>query len=179
MLLQAERARKEVKELRGIPTGRVTIGIPSSVSRFLATPLAFAFQERFPNAALSILEGQTYIMEWLSMGRVDIGVLINPQPLPSMDLVNLLTEPLYLVSAGNGQPGQALIGPPVPLKELANFNLLLPSRPHAIRMFLESQLARSGITLEVAWELDAFSAMLGLVRKGFGHGVMPAERVSG
>ena len=31
MLLQAERARKEVIELRGVPTGRVTIGMPSSM----------------------------------------------------------------------------------------------------------------------------------------------------
>ncbi|AOW15655.1 LysR family transcriptional regulator [Hydrogenophaga crassostreae] len=173
MLLQAERARREVKELRGVPTGRVTIGMPSSVSRFLSTPLAFAFQARFPNAGLSILEGQTYIMEWLSMGRVDLGVLINPQPLPHMDLVTLLTEPLYLVSANESPEGSDLFGPPVHLKDLANFNLLLPSRPHAIRIFLESQLSRFGLKLEVAWELDAFSSMLGLVRKGFGHGVMP------
>lgn len=176
MLAQADRALKEVAELRGVPMGRVTIGMPSSVGRFLSTPLAFAFKDRFPNAALSILEGQTYIMEWLSMGRVDIGVLINPQPSPNMDLVTLLKEPLYLVGGGDDAVGgQPKIGPPVPLKELQNFNLLLPSRPHAIRVFMESQLARLGVKLEVVCELDAFSAMLGLVRKGFGHGVMPAS----
>ncbi len=38
---------------------------------------------------------------------------------------------------------------------------------------LESQLAQRGLKLEVAWELDAFSTLLDLVRKGFGHGVMP------
>ena len=173
MLLQAERARQEVKELRGVPVGRVTIGIPSSVGRFLSTPLAFAFQARFPNAALSILEGQTYIMEWLSMGRVDIGVLINPQPLPGMDLVTLLKEPLYLVSARDAAAGHPVFGAPIPLKDLKQLNLLLPCRPHAIRMYLEGQLARVGVKLEVAWELDAFSTLLNLVRRGFGHGVMP------
>lgn len=175
MLLQAERARQEVKELRGVPTGRVTIGIPSSVGRFLSTPLALAFQARFPNASLSILEGQTYIMEWLSMGRVDIGVLVNPQPLPGMDMITLLKEPLYLVSASDAAAGHPLFGAAVALKELGNFNLLLPCRPHAIRMYLESQLAHVGVKLEVAWELDAFSTLLGLVRKGFGHGVLPVS----
>jgi len=173
MLLQAERARQEVKELRGVPMGRVTIGIPSSVGRFLSTPLAFAFQARFPNAAMSILEGQTYIMEWLSMGRVDIGVLINPQAPPGMDLVTLMKEPLYLVSAGDPVGGRAMFGTSITLKELENLNLLLPCRPHAIRMYLESQLARVGVKLNVVWELDAFSTLLGLIRNGFGHGVMP------
>jgi LysR family transcriptional regulator, nitrogen assimilation regulatory protein len=173
MLLQAERARKEVIELRGVPTGRVTIGMPSSVSRFLSAPLAFAFKARFPNAALSIMEGQTYIMEWLSMGRVDIGVLINPQPLPSMDVVTLLKEPLYLVSAGDNTADQPPFGPPIALKDLSQFNLMLPCRPHAIRTFLESQLASFGVELEVDCEIDAFSPMLELIRKGFGHGVMP------
>jgi len=175
MLLQADRARQEVKDIRGVPMGRVTIGIPSSVGRFLSTPLTFAFQARFPSAALSILEGQTYIMEWLSMGRVDIGVLVNPHQSPGMDLITLLEEPLYLVSAGNMAAGLSLFGAPIPLKELKNFNLLLPCRPHAIRMYLESQLARVGVKLEVIWELDAFSTLLGLVRKGFGHGVLPAS----
>ncbi|MGH8633981.1 MAG: LysR family transcriptional regulator [Burkholderiales bacterium] len=175
MLLQAERARQDVKELRGSPVGRVVVGIPSSVGRFLSTPLAFAFQTKFPKAALSILEGQTYIMEWLSLGRVDVGLMINPQPAQGIDTVPLLKERLYLVGA-NKTPGARLrIGKPVPLKELARFNLLLPSRPHAIRLYIESQLARSGTELEVAWEMDAFSTLLDLVRKGFGHGVMPAS----
>ncbi len=175
MLLQAERAQQEVEELRGLPMGRVTIGIPSSVGRFLSTPLVFAFQAKFPSAALSILEGQTYIMEWLSMGRVDIGVLVNPHQSPGMDLITLLEEPLYLVSAADMSAEQPPFGRPVPLKELTNLNLLLPSRPHAIRMYLESQLARVGVKLEVVWELDGFSTLLSLVRMGFGHGVLPAS----
>ena len=173
MLLQAERARQDVKELRGVPVGRVVVGMPSSVGRFISTPLAFAFQSRFPKATLSILEGQTYIMEWLSMGRVDLGVLINPQPARGIDLVQLLKEPLYLVSA-NPQPGTSpLIGDPVSLKELSGHNLLLPCRPHPIRTYLEAELARGGIQLEVLWEMDAFATLLNLVRKGFGCGVMP------
>lgn len=173
LLSQAERARREVNDVRGVPMGRVTLGIPSSVGRFLSTPLAFAFQNRFPNASLSILEGQTYIMEWLSMGRVDIGVLINPQPSPGMDIVVLLNEPLYLVSARDAGVPPPLFGSPIPLKDLGRFNLLLPCRPHAIRTYVEGQLARVGVKLEVAWELDAFSTLLGLVRKGFGHGILP------
>ena len=173
MLLQAERARQDVKELRGMPVGRVVVGIPSSVGRFMSTQLAMAFQKQFPKAALSILEGQTYIMEWLSMGRVDVGVLINPQPAPGIDSVTLMTEPLYLVGANNTPGKRVRAGKPVPLKELSKFNLLLPSRPHAIRMYLESQLALAGAKLEVAWEMDAFSTLLNLVREGFGYGVMP------
>ncbi|MGH8699750.1 MAG: LysR family transcriptional regulator [Burkholderiales bacterium] len=173
MLLQADRARQDVKELRGAAVGRVVVGIPSSVGRFLSTPLAFAFREKFPRAALSILEGQTYIMEWLSMGRVDVGIVANPLPLRGIETTPLITEPLYLVGASESPGAQLRIGTPVALKDLPKFNLLLPSRPHAIRIYLESQLAQRGLMLEVAWELDAFSTLLDLVRKGFGHAVVP------
>lgn len=175
LLLQADRARQDVKEVRGAAVGRVVVGIPSSVGRFLSTPLAFAFQAKFPKATLSILEGQTYIMEWLSMGRVDVGVLINPHPSQGIETTPLMKEPLYLVGASKSPGTRLRFGEPVALKDLRNFNLLLPSRPHAIRMYLESKLAQSGVKLEVAWELDAFSTLLDLVRKGFGHGVMPAS----
>ncbi len=173
MLLQADRARLAVKELRGAAVGRVVVGIPSSVGRFLSTPLAFAFREKFPRATLSILEGQTYIMEWLAMGRVDVGIVINPLPLKGIEATPLLTEPLYLIGASKSAGTRLRIGKTVPLKDLPSFNLLLPSRPHAIRVYLESQLAQRGLKLEVAWELDAFATLLDLVRKGFGHGVMP------
>ncbi len=175
MLLQADRARQDIKELRGTPVGRVVIGIPSSVGRFLSTPLAFEFRSRFPKATLSILEGQTYIMEWLSLGRVDVGVLLNPHPLPGIELSPLMKEPLYLVGASKSRGTRIRFGEPVALKDLRNFSLLLPSRPHAIRIYLESQLAQVGVKLEVVWELDAFSTLLELVRKGFGHGVMPVS----
>lgn len=175
MLLQADRARWDVQELGSEPMGRVVLGIPASVGRFLSASLVMAFKERFPRASLSILEGQTFIMEWLSMGRIDVGILLNAAPETGIETTDLLSEPLYLVGACH-TPGTSLrIGDPIAMHDLAKFQLLLPCRPHAFRAYLEKQLAVSGVQLKVCWELDAFSTLLDLVRKGFGHGIMPAS----
>jgi LysR family nitrogen assimilation transcriptional regulator len=179
MLLQAERARADIQEMRGVPAGRVILGMPSSVGRFLSTPLAFDFRKAFPRAKLSIVEGQTYIMEWLSLGRIDVGVLINPQPTPGIELDPLMTEPLYLVEVNKKPGARPAVGPPIALKDMPIADLLLPSRPHAIRMYLESQFARIGAPLEISWELDAFPTLLTLIRRGFGRGVMPMSALHG
>ncbi len=175
MLLQADRARWDVRELGSEPMGRVVLGIPASVGRFLSTPLVVAFQERFPKASLSILEGQTYILEWLSMGRIDVGVLLNAVPETGIETTTLMSEPLYLVSARQASNSVLRIGDPIAMHELAKLRLLLPCRPHAFRTYLESQLAVSGLQLKVSWELDAFSTLLELVRKNFGYAIMPAS----
>jgi LysR family nitrogen assimilation transcriptional regulator len=175
MLLQADRARWDVRELHSVPMGRVVLGIPASVGRFLSSRLVYGFRERYPHASLSILEGQTFIMEWLSMGRIDVGLLLNPGREPGIETTPLISEPLYLVGASKPPGTQLRMGASVTLEELAELRLLLPCRPHAFRTYLESQLALSGRQLKVAWELDAFSTLLELVRKGFCYGIMPAS----
>jgi len=175
MLLQADRARWDVRELGSAPMGRIVLGIPASVGRFLSPTLVTAFQERFPKASLSILEGQTYIKEWLSLGRIDVGLLLNAAPETGIETINLLSEPLYLVGACQVPEASLRIGDPIAMHDLVKFRLLLPCRPHAFRTYLEAQLAVSGVQLNVSWELDAFSTLLDLVRKGFGYGIMPAS----
>lgn len=175
MLLQADRARQDVRELGSVPTGRVILGIPASVGRFMSSRLVLAFRERYPHASLSILEGQTYIKEWLSMGRIDVGLLLNPGREPGIEAIDLISEPLYLVGASGMPNGQLQFGAPITLQAATELRLLLPCRPHAFRTFLEAQLAQAGKQLQVTWELDAFSTLLELVRKGFGYGIMPAS----
>ncbi|MGH8632792.1 MAG: LysR substrate-binding domain-containing protein [Burkholderiales bacterium] len=178
ILEQVSRARQELEEIKGAPVGHVVVGLPPSVGRVLSTSLVEKFSERFPKATLGVVEGLTvYIQEWLAMGRVDVSLLYNPVPSPQLETVPLVEEPLYLIGpAGATARGKP---PPVPLAALPDYPLIIPARPHAMRMHVETQMANLGLKMKVAWEIDGVSTILDLVRRGHGHAVLPIHAVAG
>jgi LysR family transcriptional regulator, nitrogen assimilation regulatory protein len=182
ILQQVERARQDLEEQRGAASGLVSIGLPPSISRTLTAPLVEAFRERFPRATLSLVEGlSTYTLEWLAQGRIDCAVVYNAVPAAALDLQPVLQERLHLVSARDGQRKgrQALVGQPATLAELAACELVIPSRPHAIRMQLETAMAEAGLKPRVALEVDSVPAILDLVQRHALHAVLSLNAVQG
>lgn len=169
ILAQVERARLDIEHQRDAASGRLVVGLPPSVGRAITGDLVRAFRERFPAATLSVVEGlSNYTMEWLAIGRVDCAVVYNVTPSPTVDLLPVLDEPLYLVSARR-KAGGRLIGAPITLAEVAERALVIPSRPHSIRMLLEAALAGQGRRAKVALEIESVPAMLELVRDDAHH----------
>lgn len=173
ILHQVERAREDLEEMRGAPVGHAALGVPPTVGRVLAGALVAEFRLRFPRATLGIVEGlSAHVLEWLRSGRIDIGLVYNPPPSPFVDTAPLVTEPLYLIGPASATRRRAQQGAPVALRDLAAHRLIVPSRPHAVRMFVESSLAAIGARIEVAWEVDGIPAILDLVARGHGHAVL-------
>src|SRR3954467_5066708 len=132
ILHQVQRAREDLGRLRGGLSGRVALGLPSSVARVLAVPLTRAVREAMPEAKLSISEALSAgLQEGLATGRLDIVVLYNAQASRELDVVPLIEEDLLLVRA---RPGGLHEDPPagaVDLREVAKMPLVIPSRPNA------------------------------------------------
>jgi len=178
LLQQVERARLDLETHRGAPAGRLVIGLPPSVSRTLTGPLVRAYREQLPNATVSIVEGlSTYVLEWLAIGRVDCALAYNATPSPEIDLQPVLEEQLYLVSARSRARHDRLMGTPVTLADVAEHPLVIPSRPHAIRMLLESALASVGRKARVALEIESVPAMLDLVQHDAFHAVLSLNAI--
>lgn len=179
ILHQVERAREELGRMRGSLAGRVAVGLPPSVARVLAVPLMRAFRRRLPDAQLSISEGLSAAMqERLAHGGLDIAVLYDARPVEDLDLQPLVDESLYLV--GPRPRGLAEDPPPgaIGLDEVARLPLVIPSRPNAMRMRVESEMAAIGCRPTVALEVDGVPAILDLVADGAGHAVLPRNAVT-
>jgi LysR family nitrogen assimilation transcriptional regulator len=166
---QVERARQEVHDLKGAPIGQVVVGLPPTLARLLTAPIVRDFRQRFPRAELSIVEGlSATIQEWVQVGRVDIGVVYDRPYSPAIELSPLFEEALCLIG-----PRTARREPDtVPLRDLARYPLIMPTRPHAIRMLVEARLASLGRRASVTLEIDAIAAILELVAEGFGYAVL-------
>jgi LysR family nitrogen assimilation transcriptional regulator len=176
ILQQVDRARAEVDEIKGAPVGHVVVGLPPTLARLITTAIVREFRRSFPHATLSIMDGlSSYMHEWLQVGRIDIGVLYNPAPHPAIDSRPLLEEALCFVARdGDGGARGAM-----PLAELPRHPLIIPSRPNAIRMLVETRLAAIGARPQVAMEIDAVGAILELVAEGYGAAVLSPRALDG
>jgi LysR family nitrogen assimilation transcriptional regulator len=179
ILHQVARAHEDLDQLRGGMSGRVALGLPPSVARVLTVPLTRAFRAELPQAHLSIREGLSAdLAESLLNGRLDIAVLYNAQATEGLQRQTLIDEELVLVQAR--PPGLAEEPPPPPMewRELAKLALVTPSRPNAIRMHLEAEMARHDCQPKVVLEIDGVSAILDLVADGVGCALLSRQAVA-
>jgi LysR family nitrogen assimilation transcriptional regulator len=156
ILHQVERAREELGRVRGALAGRVALGLPPSVAKAMAVPLIREFRRRMPDATLSISEG------------LSVGIELTP----------LLEEPLFLVQRRNVKAAPSARPRPVPLREIAKLPLVIPSRPNAIRMLVENEMALMGCRPQVALEIDGVAAILDLVEDGAGSAILSRNAVA-
>lgn len=178
ILHQVSRAKEELGRVRGSLAGRVAVGMATSLARVLTVPLITAFRQAMPDATISISEGLSVaLQEALINGRLDIAVLYNAQPGSEIEVTPLLEEELLLVR--KRPPGLPEDPPPGPisLKEVAQLPLVIPTRPNAIRMHIESEMANIGCRLNIALEIDGVSAILDLVADGAGCAVLSRNAV--
>jgi len=93
---------------------------------------------------------------------------------PAVDLKPLLEEQLCLIALkGRGRAART-----VRLADLPRFPLIIPSRPNAIRMLVETRLAELGLRPQVVMEIDAVPAILELVAEGHGNAVLSPRALS-
>ena len=179
ILHQVARAREELARVRGGLAGRVALGLPPSMARVLTVPLTRAFRQRLPDARLSISEGLSVSMqERLLTGHIDIAVLYNAQPSPGLELIPLGAEELMLIEVRPPGLHEDPPPPPVTLAEIVSMPLVIPSRPNAIRMAVEAEMAALGHQPDIALEIDGVPAILDLVADGAGSAILSRHAVT-
>jgi LysR family transcriptional regulator, nitrogen assimilation regulatory protein len=177
ILTQVGRARQELEDQRNGDSGHFTLGLPPTLGRSVTVPLVKAFDRQLPNARLATVEGlSAYILEWLNLGRVDCALVYNALGSPSLDLQPLIDEQLFLIAPLPAR-GARRSRKSVTLAELGDYPLNIPSRPHAVRMSVETALAGVDVKIKVAHEIECIPAIIDLVRQGHGYAVLPLNAV--
>lgn len=173
---QVARARQDLEALSGQPGGHLSIGLLPTVARLAAAALVQAFQRRFPQATVSIVEGlSTHLGEWLALGRIDVATLYDRGDMPQIEAQPLLEQELFLV--GPPPPAADIELPPLLFAELSGLRLITPSRTHGVRSTMETLAAECGVSLTIGLEVDSLGAILDLVHGGFGYTVQPLNPV--
>jgi LysR family transcriptional regulator, nitrogen assimilation regulatory protein len=171
LLEQIDRLETGLKAAKGAPAGAVNLGLPPSVSMILVEPLFHRVRRNYPGIRLHISEAFSGdVREWLVGGRLDIGVLYSPGRAANLVGQHLLIEDLFLCCA----PEMFKDAPPeMTLAEAITAPLVLPSRPHGLRVLVDSLCAERGLTPDVMLELDSMATIKLLVAEGTVGTILP------
>lgn len=168
-------AREDLGAQRGEPVGRIVVGLPPSLARQLTLPLIDIFSREMPKARLTVVEHfSIHIAEWLTAGRMDLGLVYSPEPQPHIEITPVLEERLCLVGPKQTLDGRASVR----FEELPSFPLIMPQHGQIFRKLMEAQASRSQINLRVAWEVSSVPAILDLVRGGYGYATLTRSALS-
>ena len=179
ILHQVALAREELGTVRGALTGRVSIGLPPSLSRLMAVPLSQAFKKHLPQAHLTLTEGFSVLMlDGLRVGNLDVAVLYDAEPSPDVELTPLHTDQLVLISKQTSAPTRRAKHQTITLSSVAKLPLILPSRPNAFRILIEREMRKLALLPHITLEVDGLNAILNLVKEGMGHALLPSYTLS-
>ena len=151
------------------PVGTVRVALPQRSSGLLGPRVFARTLVELPKVQLELLEGTpANIHAWLSNGEADIALSYSDDVGPSYEVLPVLTEPLHLIAT----PGllQQTLGPDLPAKlsmqALARLPLVLPKRPHIVRVVTERLCAQHGVKPHIILETDGIFTSRGIVEMG-------------
>ncbi len=179
ILMQVGRARQELEEQKNGDSGHFVLGLPPSLGRSVTVPLVKAFAQRLPNAAPG--HGRRPVGLHARVVELWVGwtaLWSTTRPVsPTLDFQPLLDDQLFLIGPRDAKPARKA-RKSITLSEVADYPLIIPSRPHSIRMSVENALAGVDRKIRVAHEIECIPAVIDLVRQGHGFAVLPFNAVN-
>lgn len=173
LLRAAEDLRDAVRVAGAEPSGQLSLGVPSSLGLALLPLLGLAFRQRFPKVRLHLVEAfSASVHEWILAGRLDMAVLYETNAMGHLATTPLLEEEIVVVG-----PAGAL-GAALSPRQLAALPLVLPARPHRLRLMVDALAMAHQVTIDPVLEIDALSALIGAVRLGGMHTLLPYAPVA-
>ena len=178
IIRQIEHLKYEVENESANPKGSESIGIPTSVSNVLASPLIAATQERYPEIKLQIVESLSgHLEELVSNGRIEMSLLFNSpitdrqksDKVTGFGLVKIpiLEEELFLQTTAVLSNKKIIT-----LAAASKLNFVLPGKSNATRQLIDMAFAKAGINPKVVTELDSLSTIQAVVEDGLGATIL-------
>lgn len=161
--------RSEIKGANEISKGHLTIALPPVAGSIFLPSFLSAMRVAAPHVSLHFMEGVSSTLQgWVLNQQVDLAILHNAPPLPTLKAYPLIREHMYVVGPMDG----VLTGETCRLHDLHGLPLILPAHPHFNRLLIEQAAVQYGLRLNMAFEVDGIDLTRELVANGFGYGFM-------
>jgi LysR family transcriptional regulator, nitrogen assimilation regulatory protein len=156
-----EYAKQEMAGLNGRLSGKVSVGLITSVAQSTMASSSATVANLYPEITLSACEGYTETLtDWVNSGQLDFALINVPRRRISLTTHHVMEEEMVFACQED-----ASIRLPAKLRfeHLADFDLVLPSKRHGLRIILEEHAATAGIELKPRLELDTLPALCDVV----------------
>jgi LysR family nitrogen assimilation transcriptional regulator len=142
-------------------SGRVRVGMPSSIAMILAAPLLASVRILYPSILVEIYESPSaYLAAQLLDERVDLSLLVDKIPLSRLSVQPLVVEGLYFVRSQRGGNNTSA---PVGIEELSGVPMILTTRATTLRHLVDQAFAEKGLVAQVVAEASSIQTLLTVV----------------
>jgi LysR family nitrogen assimilation transcriptional regulator len=172
---EANKICEDVRAGASLPSGPLAIGVANVIGQLLLPSVVSRFGEKYPNVRLHISEGYSgFVEEWLSEGRVDVGLIWGRPTSAVIDLKPMLALEMCLIAPAEPLPEweRRPLGKQCNLLDVVRLPLILPALPHALRLMAETSAEKVGRRLNIALEVDGLALTNELVKAGMGYTIM-------
>lgn len=153
LIKDAEQLADDMRSSGGTPMGDVRVGLLPSAVSILAGPLFTGVRKSWPGIRLHLTEGSSaQLEEWVTLGRLDMALVLREEDSAAPDETVLAKLPLYLiVPARHLLASRKTIG----FEEVSGLPLVLPSEPHPLRARLAKLAKETRVTITQVVEADS------------------------
>jgi DNA-binding transcriptional LysR family regulator len=175
ILRMVEETRAEITAGRDVVRGTVTLGVPPTAGEVISGPLVERFVRLYPEVMVRIVPAfGGYLQDMLQRGELDLAVMYETNSVRRLGPEPLIVEKLCLA----GPPDSSLsLDEAISFRQLSGLSLILPGPRHGLRILLEDEAGKAGITLTVPIEADSLQTLKDLASRGLGHTILPFAAV--
>lgn len=162
--------RAGLDSLRGLETGRISVGAGTIPGEYLLPISIGIFRAKYPGIKVKLrIAGSGDVIKWIKEREVDLGVLGSPVVDDNLELVPWLDDELVLILPANHRWAGKLID----IAELAGEKYIMREEGSGTRRSIEEILEKNSFSmekLEVEMELGSTRAVISAVQAGLGLG---------
>lgn len=152
LLREADQAAEDLKAFSRLPSGIVSIGLPTSIVEPAIPRLVNELRAELPGIRLQVYEGfSDQIERWLAEGTIDIGAYSKYREGPLSRNSLLLESQLVIAGPREGWN----LPPEIEFARLSEFDLVLPARTNGLRIMVDSVAKRMKVPLKIIADVDS------------------------
>jgi len=167
-------AEEVLEALKGLNTGKLSIGVASTVNYFAPRLLA-AFSQRYPGINLSLeATNRENLVHMLSANEKDLVLMGRPPEQIDLEAEPFLENPLVVIAP----PGHPLANERhIPLQRLGEETFVIREAGSGTRAAMERFFTEQGVTLKTGMQMTRNEAIKQAVRAGLGLSVVSIHSI--
>jgi DNA-binding transcriptional LysR family regulator len=171
VLLEMDRVRTDLEELRGLRRGVIRIATVEGVVADSLTAVIAVFRIRHPGVRFNLVTlGTDHVVAAVRDNKVDVGVSFHAQPDSAVRFIRRIRDPLLaLMHPDNPLAARRKIS----LSDILSQPIAVPESGFGIRRLIDEQCRRLGQSLVPVLETNSIEALRGFARSGAGITMLP------
>ena len=175
ILRQLAEARSQIREIAGVESGRVGVGVIPTVAPFFLPNVLANFAKEHPLIQVNVTEQPgTVLLELLRDHRIELAIMPVHPDTKGITSTELLQEQLFAVVC-DGHPLEK--HKKIRLEQLGGAPFLFLKDGHCFREDVLAMFKRANVQPRITFESGCFLTILNMVKAGIGVSVMPEMAV--